>query len=159
MSASPIDIAENAGKGVAALPNGQGAGLIDLKLSRKHARPNVSGPHVLALHEMSDPLQAGLAERIDVLAERITALGGRALETVQTLGSATRLGPLSEGLAGVVGLLEAHAERTAALGASVRKGTEEATEIGAADAADLLRAVTRRLHRTPWLLEAHLQLG
>jgi starvation-inducible DNA-binding protein len=153
------DIAANARKGVAALLNARLADLIDLQLATKHAHWNVKGPHFIALHAMFDDLTATLTTHIDDMAERITALGGTAMGSVQAVEKATSLPPLPGDLFDGLKLAEALAERTAALGKSVRKGIEETTEMGDADAADLLTGLSRQLDKNLWFLEAHLQKG
>lgn len=153
------DIAENARKGVTALLNARLADLIDLQLALKHAHWNVKGPHFIALHEMFDDLQGGLSGHIDDMAERITALGGTAMGSVQAVGAATSLSPFPADLVDGLRIVEALADRTAALGRSVRRGIEETAEMGDADAADLLTGLSRQLDKNLWFLEAHLQRG
>lgn len=153
------DIAENSRKGVIALLNARLADLIDLQLALKHAHWNVKGPHFIALHEMFDTLQGGLAAPIDDMAERITALGGNAMGTVQGIERATSLPALPTDVFDGLRLVEALADRTAALGKAVRKGIEDTTEMGDADAADLLTGLSRQLDKNLWFLEAHLQRG
>jgi starvation-inducible DNA-binding protein len=151
------DIAENSRMGVIALLNARLADLIDLQLALKHAHWNVKGPHFIALHAMFDDLQGGLAAHIDDMAERITALGGTAMGTMQDTAKATSLPALPSDVFDGLRLVEALADRTAALGKAVRKGIEETTEMGDADAADLLTGLSRQLDKNLWFLEAHLQ--
>lgn len=151
------DIAENSRKGVIALLNARMADLIDLQLALKHAHWNVKGPHFIALHEMFDDLHGGLAAHIDDMAERITALGGSAMGSIQGVEKATSLPPLPTDLFDGLGLVTALADRTAALGKAVRKGIDETAEMGDADAADLLTGLSRQLDKNLWFLEAHLQ--
>lgn len=153
------DMAENARKGVAALLNARLADLIDLQLALKHAHWNVKGPHFIALHDLFDDLHGALTPHIDDMAERITALGGTAMGSLQGIEKATSLPPLPTDLFDGLKLLEALADRTAALGKSVRQGIAETTEMGDADAADLLTGLSRQLDKTLWFLEAHLQRG
>jgi starvation-inducible DNA-binding protein len=157
MNQTRNDIAENAREGMVAALNVRRAGPIGHQRAPQHAQWNVMRLHVIALHAMFDALEAGLAAHIDNVSERSSALGGTARGTVQTDGSATGLAPLPEGIAGGVGRVEAPADRTAARGASVRKGIDSPTELG--DAADLLTGASRQRHKTLWLLEAHLQRG
>jgi len=153
------DIAENSRNGVIALLNARLADLIDLQLALKHAHWNVKGPHFIALHEMFDDLQGGLSEPIDDMAERIVALGGTAMGSVQAVAAATSLAPFPGDVFDGLRIVEALADRTAALARSVRKGIEETTEMGDADAADLLTGLSRQLDKALWFLEAHLQRG
>lgn len=150
------DLAENARKGVIALLNARLADLIDLRLALKHAHWNVRGPHFIALHELFDSLQAGLDGHIDDLAERIAALGGTAMGSLQAVERATSLPPLPAELSDGIRLVEALADRTAAVAKSVRRSIDEAGEMGDADAADILTGLSRQLDKTLWFLEAHL---
>ncbi|MCU0987182.1 MAG: DNA starvation/stationary phase protection protein Dps [Acetobacteraceae bacterium] len=151
------DIAENSRMGVIALLNARLADLIDHQLALKHAHWNVKGPHFIALHALFDTLQGGLTGHIDDMAERITALGGTAMGSLQAIGKATSLTALPTDMFDGIKLVEALADRTAALGKAVRKGIEETTEMGDADAADLLTGLSRQLDKDLWFLEAHLQ--
>jgi starvation-inducible DNA-binding protein len=151
------DIAENARKGVIALLNARLADLVDLQLALKHAHWNVKGPHFIALHELFDTLQGELTTPIDDVAERVTALGGTAMGSVQSIQGATSLPAFPTDVFDGLRLVEALADRMAALGKSVRKGIEETTEMGDADAADLLTGLSRQLDKALWFLEAHLQ--
>ena len=54
------------------------ADAIDVMLQLKHAHWNVKGPRFIALHELFDKVHVGLAEYVDLIAERIVQLGGTA---------------------------------------------------------------------------------
>jgi starvation-inducible DNA-binding protein len=153
------DIAANARKGVVELLNARLADLIDLQLATKHAHWNVKGPGFIGLHEMFDMLATTLATPIDDMAERITALGGTAMGSVQAVEKATSLTPFPADVFDGLKMVDALADRTAALAKSVRKGIDETEEMGDADAADLLTALSRQLDKNLWFLEAHLQKG
>lgn len=153
------DLAANARKSVSALLNARIADLIDLQLALKHAHWNVKGPNFIALHEMFDTMTASYDAHVDDMAERITALGGTAMGSVQAVEKATSLAPFPADVFEGMKMVEALAERTAALAKSVRKGIDETDEAGDADAADILTALSRQLDKNLWFLEAHLQKG
>lgn len=153
------DLAANARKSVSALLNARIADLIDLQLALKHAHWNVKGPNFIALHEMFDTMTDSYDAHVDDMAERITALGGTAMGSVQAVEKATSLAPFPADVFDGMRMVEALAERTAALAKSVRKGIDEADEAGDADAADILTALSRQLDKNLWFLEAHLQKG
>jgi starvation-inducible DNA-binding protein len=153
------DIAANARKGIVELLNARLADLVDLQLATKHAHWNVKGPNFIALHEMFDDLAATLAAPIDDMAERITALGGTAMGSVQAVEKATSLTAMPTDVFDGMKMVEALADRTAALAKSVRNGIDEVDEMGDADAADLLTGLSRQLDKNLWFLEAHLQKG
>lgn len=140
-----------------ALLNERLAEAIDLAAAAKQAHWNAKGPHFIALHELFDKVYEGVTDHVDTIAERITALGGQALGTVQAVGRASSLEAyptdLSDGLAHVAAL----AGRVADHGARVRKSIGKAGDLGDEGTADLFTGVSRELDKTLWFLEAHLQ--
>ncbi len=153
------DLAANARKSVSALLNARIADLIDLQLALKHAHWNVKGPNFIALHELFDTMTDSYDAHVDDMAERITALGGTAMGSVQAVEKATSLAPFPVDVFDGMKVVEALAERTAALAKAVRKGIDETDEAGDADTADILTALSRQLDKNLWFLEAHLQKG
>src|SRR5258707_14235270 len=61
------------------------ASAIDLERQAKQAHWNVKGPNFIALHELFDKVAEGAEEFIDLLAERVTALGGTAEGRLQAV--------------------------------------------------------------------------
>jgi starvation-inducible DNA-binding protein len=108
---------------------------------------------------MFDTMTDSYDAHVDDMAERITALGGTAMGSVQAVEKATSLDPFPADAFEGMKIVEALAERTAALAKSVRKGIDETDEAGDADAADILTALSRQLDKNLWFLEAHLQKG
>jgi starvation-inducible DNA-binding protein len=94
---------------------------------------------------------------VDLIAERVTALGGTAAGTVRMSAAASRLDeyPLdvSQHLSSIVALVAAYAS----LGETTRGAIDTADRAGDADTADLLTEVSRGLDKSLWFLEAHLQ--
>jgi starvation-inducible DNA-binding protein len=138
------------------LLNARLADAIDFGTQAKHAHWNVKGPHFSALHELFDQIAASFAEQIDSLAERATALGGRARGTLAQVAHATSLQTypeeLSEGRAHVDALSRALADYAA----KVRAAIGRADELGDADTADLFTGLSRESDKYLWFLEAHL---
>src|SRR5713226_5336868 len=58
---------------------------IDLERQAKQAHWNVKGPNFIALHELFDKVAEAAEEFIDLLAERVTALGGTAEGRIQAV--------------------------------------------------------------------------
>ena len=88
--------------------------------------------------------KAHLPDYIDLIAERATTLGGTALGTIRLAAGTSRLSeyPLDAG---------GNKLHVAALAATTRSAIE------AADTADLLTQVSRRLDKSLWFLEDHWQ--
>lgn len=151
----------NLGKAVrsemADLLNARLADVFDLYSQTKQAHWNVKGAQFIALHELFDDLAAELLDHADMIAERVTAMGGIALGTVRMAATASSLEEFPadtfEGMAVVAAL----ADRYAAFGASVRAAIDTADQAGDKDTADLFTEVSRGVDKNLWFLEAHIQ--
>ncbi len=152
-----IDLAPKVRDEMNELLNRQLADTFDLYSQTKQAHWNVKGVQFFQLHELYDDLAGQLLGPIDEIAERVTALGGTALGTVQMAADTSRLPdfPLSVNSRESVSAL---VERYAALAASTRKAIDTATEAGDATTADLFTGISRELDKALWFLEAHLQV-
>src|SRR5215469_17003147 len=76
---------------VVELLNARLADAIDLGAQTKHAHWNVKGPNFIALHELFDKVAESVEDQIDTIAERITALGGRAYGTIASVARRSTL--------------------------------------------------------------------
>ncbi len=130
------------------------ADTIDLALATKQAHWNLRGPSFIGVHEMLDKLRTDLDDHIDVMAERVSALGGIARGTTQDAARST-LPPYPTEIRNIPDHLAALAERLAALGDTARRSIDESDEAGDADTADIFTAVSRDLDKWLWFIEAH----
>ncbi|MCC7462347.1 MAG: DNA starvation/stationary phase protection protein Dps [Gammaproteobacteria bacterium] len=142
--------------GIEKLLNARLADALDLAAQAKHAHWNVKGPHFIALHELFDRLHAAVGGHVDVLAERITALGGTARGTVRTVAGTSTLAAYPEDITAGADHLAALADRLADFGARLRAAIDAATRLGDAGSADLFTGVSRDIDQQLWLIEAHL---
>lgn len=139
------------------LLNQQLADMFDLYSQVKQAHWNVKGPQFIALHELFDRLAEELQAHVDLVAERATALGGKALGTVRMSAANSRLQECDLDVTDSMFIVEAVADRYATLSASTRRGIENAENHGDAATADLLTEVSRGLDKALWFLESHIQ--
>jgi len=130
---------------------------LDLSAAAKQAHWNAKGAHFIALHELFDKLHGAVEEHVDSIAERITALGGQALGTVQAAARGSSLEAYPEALSDGLEHVAALSGRVAAFGAQVRKSIGKAGDLDDEGTADLLTGVSRDLDKYLWFLEAHLQ--
>jgi len=138
------------------LLNARLADALDLAAQAKQAHWNVKGPNFIALHELFDRLHDSLEGHVDTLAERITALGGTARGTVQTVARASTLAAYPEDISSGRDHLLALAERLAAFGASVRAAIAASAKLDDAGTSDLFTGISRDIDQQLWLIEAHL---
>ncbi|MEN9225782.1 MAG: DNA starvation/stationary phase protection protein Dps [Thermostichus sp. HHBFW_bins_43] len=155
--ATHIDLPQDRRTELVALLNQALADTLDLKTQVKQAHWNVKGMNFIALHEMFDTFAGTLEEYIDMLAERVTALGGVARGTARIVAQTSALPEYD--LAAEEGRdhLQALAARYGQYAASTRGNIDRATELGDADTADLFTEISRQIDKDLWFIEAHLQ--
>lgn len=152
-----IDLPEERRRPLIELLNQQLADTFDLRTQTKQAHWNVKGEQFIALHKLFDELAEELDEYTDLIAERVTALGGLARGTARMTAAHSRVPEYPLDLAGSMAHVRALAERYAHVAASSRKAIDRADELGDADTTDLFTEVSRGLDKSLWFLEAHLQ--
>ncbi len=130
---------------------------LDLKTQAKQAHWNVKGLNFIALHEMFDTFATTLEGYVDMVAERVTALGGTAMGTARIAASASTLPEYD--LTAVNGQqhLEALLARYGQYASSIRANIDKTAELGDADTADLFTEISRQIDSDMWFIEAHLQ--
>lgn len=137
--------------------NVQLADTLNMFSMMKHAHWNVKGQQFIALHELFDTIAAGLLDYVDMLAERITALGGFALGTLRVASATSQLEPYPLTTVESMDTVLALANRMAQLAANVRNAARKAEDLEDMDTNDLLIEVSRDLDKWLWFLEAHMQ--
>jgi starvation-inducible DNA-binding protein len=150
------DLPANLRVEVTELLNARLADAIDLGAQSKYAHWNVKGPSFIALHELFDKVAESIEDQIDTIAERITALGGRAQGTIASVSRRSTLKPYPEDIAEGLAHVDALSAALADYGAKVRAAIKTADRLGDADTADLFTGVSRETDKYLWFLEAHL---
>jgi starvation-inducible DNA-binding protein len=140
-----------------ALLNQQLADMFDLYGQTKQAHWNVKGAEFFQIHLLFDKLAEEVEGYVDLIAERVTALGGTALGTVRMSAASSRLAEFPGDCAESTTSVDALATRYAGVGSSTRAAIDTASACGDACTADLFTQVTRGLDSALWFLEAHLQ--
>jgi starvation-inducible DNA-binding protein len=151
------DLSSESRTKVIELLNGRLADAIDLKTQAKQAHWNVKGGHFIGLHELFDQVATAVEAHVDLIAERVTALGGTAMGTARVVAQRSTLSeyPLEifDGTAHVDALSTAMSD----FGKNVRQNIDEADELGDAISADVLTEVSREIDKLLWFVEAHNQ--
>ena len=78
-----IDLPKDKREKLIAILNGRLADASDLKSQIKQAHWNVKGMSFIALHELFDSIATAVEAHVDLIAERVTTLGGTAMGTVR----------------------------------------------------------------------------
>ena len=157
MHNTKIDLAEDKRSDLIDILNQRLADAADLKSQAKQAHWNVKGMNFIALHELFDKVAAAADEHIDLIAERITTLGGTAYGTVRQSAEKSSLAEypleITDGTAHVDALSSALAD----FGKKIRADIDRAGEIGDQDTADLFTEISRETDKNLWFVEAHIQ--
>jgi starvation-inducible DNA-binding protein len=152
-----VNLKENTRQEIIQILNARLADTLDLKLQTKHAHWNVKGSDFIQLHELFDEVATHLEAHSDLIAERITALGGVANGTTRQAAAASSIPEYDlnavDGLAHVAALVE----RLAKLTNQARTDIDRADELDDKGTSDLLTQIVRDADKDLWFLEAHLQ--
>ena len=151
-----IDIAEDIRVKVINILNQTLAATLDLKTQAKQAHWNVKGTDFYQLHELFDEMSGELEEYVDMVAERVTALGGTALGTARIAAAESILPEYPLDAIGGIEHITALADRYSAYGKHVREAIDTTDELGDADTADMYTEISRTIDKRLWFLEAHL---
>ena len=151
------DLSKQTRNKVIEILNARLADASDLKSQAKQAHWNVKGIHFFQLHELFDQVATAADAHTDLIAERVTALGGTALGTVRMAAKNSSLSEypleITDGTAHVDALSTALAD----FGKNVRKNIDDADKLGDASTADLFTEVSREIDKLLWFVEAHIQ--
>ena len=132
------------------------AATLDLKTQTKQAHWNVKGKDFYQLHELFDEMAAEVEEYVDMVAERVTALGGTALGTARMAADGSVLAEYPVTAVSGEDHVTALADRYATYAQHVRAAIAKTDDLGDADTADLYTEISRTIDKRLWFLEAHL---
>lgn len=157
MHNTKIDINKDAREEIVEILNARLADSIDLHSQAKQAHWNVKGMSFIALHELFDQAATEVDGYVDMIAERVTVLGGTAEGTVRVSAGKSSLSQypleITEGGDHVDALATAFAD----FGKRVRQNIDDISKIGDADTEDLFTEVSRGIDKMLWFIEAHIQ--
>ncbi len=125
---------------------------IALTLAVKQAHWTLKGPGFIGVHELLDVVADNLRNGADLMAERITIMGGFPAGTVEAVADSTALKAYPVELEAIEDHVAALTERMEAVAAKIRTGMNDATD---EDTADLLTEVSRQLEKDTWFIGAN----
>jgi starvation-inducible DNA-binding protein len=152
-----IDISTEVRSQLVSVLNQTLAATLDLKTQTKQAHWNVKGTDFYQLHKLFDEIADELEEYIDLVAERITTLGGYALGTARIAASNSILPEFPFEVVDGKEHVTALADRFAPYAKHIREAISKADDLGDADTADIYTEISRTIDKRLWFLEAHLQ--
>ncbi len=129
----------------------------DLYSQVKQAHWNVKGKDFYQLHILFDEIAEEIEPFQDLLAERLTLMGGYAKGTVRMAAGSSTLPEYPTEITGGMEHVEALVERFGHFVGKIRTNAEDADEIGDPGTADLYTDLVRIADKRLWFLEAHIQ--
>ena len=143
MYKTKIDMPDNTRKAAVNLLQARLADAVDLATQMKQAHWNVKGPSFIALHELFDQIHGEVAGYVDLLAERITTLGGTAEGTARVAAERSTLGEYPLDIADGTAHVDAVSTVLAAFGKEIRAAIDASDDMGDQGTADLFTEISR----------------
>ena len=151
-----IDLPEGIRMEICEILNTTLATFFDFYSQAKQAHWNVKGMNFFSLHGLFDDIAEYTNEAIDIVAERITALGVDAQGTLRQAQENTLLTEYDLNARTGEAHVKALSQPLALLCQHCRESIEITNNLGDADTADLYTELSRELDKKLWMLEAHL---
>ena len=129
-----------------------------MKTQVKQAHWNVKGLDFYQLHELFDEMAGELEDHVDMIAERVTTLGGTALGTARMAIAQSLLSDYPADIFKGEAHVTALAERYATFAKQLRESIDASEAQKDAATADLFTEVSRAIDQRLWFLEAHIQV-
>lgn len=138
--------------------NARLADSIDLHYQAKQAHWNVKGKDFFQLHELFDKVAEATEEYVDLLAERVTQLGGTANGTVRDSAKNSSLSEYPHDIYDGASHVEALSNALSTFAANVKQNADDADELNDQGTNDMLVEIMRGVDKYLWFVEAHNQL-
>src|SRR4051794_34078602 len=149
-----IDIPAESRTKINAILNQNLANCFDLFSQVKQAHWNVKGKDFWQLHKLFDEVAAEVAEWVDEIAERVTALGGYATGTVRMAVESTELPEFPTDITEGMDYVGAVVERLSQFTNIAREAIDQTEKLGDVNTADLLTEISRCADKYLYFLEA-----
>lgn len=140
---------------IVGLSNARLADSLDLKSQAKHAHWNVKGMNFIALHGLFDQVATEVEAYTDMIAERVTVLGGTAEGTVDVAARNSSLARYPLEITDGRDHVEALSSALAGFAKSTRSNMDDADEAGDMITADLFTEVAKGTDKLLSFVEAH----
>ena len=138
--------------------NARLADSIDLHYQSKQAHWNVKGDDFYQLHLLFDKIAEDTDEYVDLIAERITQLGGVANGTVRDSAKNSTLAEYPHDIYDGDSHVEAMANALATFAANVDQNAHDTDELDDQSTNDMLVEISRGVGKYLWFVEAHNQV-
>jgi starvation-inducible DNA-binding protein len=142
---------------IIAILNARLADTLDLYTQTKFAHWNVKGKDFYQVHLLFDSIAEHVEDAIDLIAERITALGGIANGTLRQAVAASSLEEYNLNARGSMEHVEALLEQLSTVANAAREAIDQTDDLDDRGTSDLFTEIVREMDKDIYFLEAHLQ--
>lgn len=157
MHATQVNIPLESRQMVVKMLNTSLAVTTDLHMAFKQAHWNIKGMEFYALHLLFDEIAKEMTDFSDLIAERVTALGGTASGTLQQAANSTQLPPYPTDIFSTKDHLNALINRLGIAANHMREHIRHAERSDDMVTSDMYIGITTGLDKRLWFLQAHLQ--
>lgn len=157
MFPTSVSIPEDRRVRIIQILNARLADAIDMKTQTKQAHWNVKGMAFYELHLLFDSIAGHLEDASDLIAERVTQLGGVAEGTARQSAAKSSLPEYPvEAVRGSDHIL-ALSQRLAQVSNTMRQNIDDCINLGDQASGDIFIELVRQADKDLWFLQAHLQ--
>ncbi|NNE97473.1 MAG: DNA starvation/stationary phase protection protein Dps [Pyrinomonadaceae bacterium] len=157
MHNTKIDIEKETRESIIEMLNARLADSLDLKSQAKQGHWNLKGMSFIALHELFDQVATEVEDYSDMIAERVTILGGTAEGTVRVAAEKSTLSQYPMEITDGRDHVDALSTALSEFARATRANIDDSDEAGDAVTADLFTEVARGTDKLLWFVEAHIQ--
>jgi starvation-inducible DNA-binding protein len=152
-----IDIKDESREQVIAILNARLADSLDIQTQTKFAHWNVKGNDFYQLHLLFDEIAEHLEDAVDLIAERATALGGRANGTVRQAAANSQIEEYEIDAIKGMDHVRALSDRLGSFANLCRQSIDQTDELGDKATADVFTEIVRQADKDLYFLESHIQ--
>jgi starvation-inducible DNA-binding protein len=138
--------------------NARLADSIDLHYQSKQAHWNIKGDDFYQLHLLFDQVAEATEEYIDLIAERITQLGGTANGTVRDSAKNSSLAEYPHNIYDADSHIEALSNALSTFATQIKQNAEDTDDLKDMGTNDMLVEIMRGVDKYLWFVEAHNQV-
>jgi starvation-inducible DNA-binding protein len=141
-----------------AILNARLADSLDIQTQAKFAHWNVKGNDFYQLHLLFDEIAEHLEDAVDLIAERATALGGRANGTVRQAAGNSQIEEYEIETVRGMDHVRVLSSRLASFANLCRESIDECDDLGDKATADVFTEIVRQADKDLYFLESHIQV-
>ena len=156
---SKVNVPEKNRRTLIDLLNARLSDTIDMQTQAKFAHWNVKGEDFYQLHLLFDSIAEHVENAVDLIAERVTALGGRANGTARQVAANSSIEEYDLNVMHGMDHVRALLKSLASVANASREAIKQCASLGDDATADVFTEIVRAADKDIYFLQSHLQGG